>query len=64
MKTIKRLANIWDTIKCTSIHIMIVPIGEKREKETMLFEEIMAKKLHTFNEKNEPTHVRSLMTSK
>ena len=30
----------------------------------MLFEEIKAKKLHTFNERNEPTHPRSLMASK
>ena len=28
------LRELWDSIKCTNIHIMGVPEGEKREKET------------------------------
>ena len=41
------LRELWDNIKCTNIHIIGVPEGEKREKgPEKIFEEIIAKKFH------------------
>ena len=35
---------LWDNVKCTNIHIIWVPEGEEREKETeKIFQEITAK---------------------
>ena len=39
----KRVRELSDNIKCTSIHIIGVPEGEEREKETeKIFQEIIA----------------------
>lgn len=35
--------DLWDSIKCTSIHLTGVPGREKRKEQKKLFEEIMAK---------------------
>jgi len=38
-----RLRDLWDNIKCTNIHIIVVPEGEQREKEPKkIFEKIRA----------------------
>ena len=35
--------DLWDNIKCTNIHIIVVPEGEEREKgPEKIFEEIIA----------------------
>ena len=37
------LRELWDNVKCTNIHIIGVPEGEEREKETeKIFQEIIA----------------------
>ena len=42
-----RLRDLWDNIKCTNIHIIVVPEGEQREKEPKkIFEEIRADNFH------------------
>ena len=39
----ERLRELWDNVKCTNIHIIGVPEGEEREKETeKIFQEIIA----------------------
>ena len=39
--------DLWDTIKCTNIHIIGVPEGEEREKGSeKIFKEIIAENFH------------------
>ena len=41
--TEESLRELWDNVKCTNIHIIRVPEGEKREKGTeKIFQEIIA----------------------
>ena len=43
------LRELWDNVKRTNIHIIWVPEGEKREKETeKVFQKIIAKNFPNF----------------
>ena len=42
-RTEESLRDFWDNIKCTNVHVIVVPEGEEREKRPeKIFEEIIA----------------------